>query len=68
MIEHLPRRACVVAAILQGRLLLEVLRAFYSSDEDYKLVHTFNHDPTKFDFEEVLKKMGHAAAAQAKET
>ena len=45
-----------------------MLRAFYSSDEDYKLVHNFNHNPTKFNFEEVLKKMGHAAVAQEKET
>ena len=35
------------------------LRAFYTNDEDYKMVHAFNHAPAKFDFNELLKKLGH---------
>jgi ATP synthase F1 complex assembly factor 1 len=45
---------------VQAGLLPEVLRAFYVNDEDYQLVHAFNHKPAVFDFQEVLKKLGHA--------
>ena len=43
----------------EGRLLQELLRAFYTSDEDYKMVHAFNHTPASFDFTTLLKKLGH---------
>ena len=45
--------------MLQARLLQELIRAFYISEEDYKMVHAFNHSPSKFDFNDLLKKLGH---------
>ncbi|KAG2432947.1 hypothetical protein HXX76_008675 [Chlamydomonas incerta] len=41
----------------EARTALELTRAFYCSDEDYALVHTFNHKPASFDFRAVLRKL-----------
>lgn len=49
----------------QARTVLELLRAFYSDDEDYKAVHEFNHNPSQFDFQALLAKTQVAAAAAA---
>ncbi|EFJ52358.1 hypothetical protein VOLCADRAFT_86712 [Volvox carteri f. nagariensis] len=40
-----------------ARTVTELLRAFYISSEDYQLVHTFNHQPAKFDFGALLRKL-----------
>ncbi len=37
---------------------MELIRAFYTSEEDYPLVRTFNHAPAAFDFEALLRKLG----------
>ena len=45
----------------EARLLTELLRAFYSSDADYKAPsigpHAFNHSPGSFSFEDLLSKL-----------
>lgn len=43
----------------QARLVQELIRAFYVSAEDYQMVHAFNHSPSKFDFNALLKRLGH---------
>jgi hypothetical protein len=45
---------------MQARMLHELLRAFYTHDEDYRLLHAFNHKPSDFSFDELLKKLGHS--------
>lgn len=42
----------------QARTILLLLRAFYVNDDDYALVHRFNHQQAAFKFEDVLAKMG----------
>ena len=44
---------------LQARLLQELVRAFYTNEDDYKMVHAFNHKQADFDFSKLLKKLGH---------
>ena len=39
-------------------MVLELLRAYYTDDEDYKLVFDFNHNPLRFDFNALLAKSG----------
>ncbi|KAG2501294.1 hypothetical protein HYH03_001094 [Edaphochlamys debaryana] len=45
-------------SLSQARTIMEVTRAFYVSDEDYPLVHTFNHRPAAFRFDLLLGKLG----------
>lgn len=42
----------------QARTILLLLRAFYVNDDDYALVHRFNHQQAAFKFEDLLTKMG----------
>lgn len=51
--------------ILQASTMLELLRAFYSDDEDYQSVLDFNHQPSRFDFDRLLEKTRVSAAAAA---
>jgi len=48
-----------VVSVQEGAVLLQLCRAFYTHDEDYKLVHDFNHSPAQFDFDALLRKLGH---------
>ncbi|KAG1662566.1 hypothetical protein FOA52_003945 [Chlamydomonas sp. UWO 241] len=50
----------------EARLVQELIRAFYTHDEDYQMVHAFNHAPAKFDFAAVLAKLGHGGDAEKK--
>eukprot|EP00955_Chlamydomonas_euryale_P069258 360374-Chlamydomonas_euryale.AAC.7 len=52
-----------IVNVREARLLQELLRAFYVDDDDYAHVHAFNHTPDRFDFEAVLKKLGHGGSA-----
>ncbi|KXZ46512.1 hypothetical protein GPECTOR_43g949 [Gonium pectorale] len=45
----------------EARTTMELVRAFYTSDEDYSHVHTFNHKPAAFDFGVLLRKLNLAA-------
>jgi len=42
----------------QARAVLELLRAYYTDNEDYKAVLDFNHNPMRFDFDALLAKSG----------
>ena len=44
----------------EGRLLMELIRAFYSVEEDYRAPsgpYAFNHTPTSFSFTDLLAKL-----------
>ena len=43
----------------RARELLEAAHRLYVDDEWHELVHDFNHKPQTFDFERVLKTLGH---------
>lgn len=36
---------------------MQLVRAFYCDDEDYKDMYNFNNDPSKFSFEALLAKL-----------
>lgn len=44
----------------QARTLMELTKAFYTVPRDYEWVHRFNHSPSTFDFDSLLKKLGYA--------
>ncbi|GIL45820.1 hypothetical protein Vafri_2970 [Volvox africanus] len=41
----------------EARTVMELIRAFYTSPDDYPLVHTFNHKPAQFNFGALLQKL-----------
>ena len=41
----------------QAQSLMELARAFYTCDEDYESVYSFNHRQATFDFEQLLDKL-----------
>ncbi|GIL71832.1 hypothetical protein Vretimale_693 [Volvox reticuliferus] len=41
----------------EARTIMELIRAFYTSPEDYPLVRTFNHKPAQFNFGALLQKL-----------
>ena len=55
---HTIRSSMYHLYMLQGRAVLELLRAYYTDSEDYKEVLSFNHSPSNFDFNAQLAKSG----------
>lgn len=51
-------------ASLQGRTLLELARAFYSDAAAYQMVFAFNHQPDKFDFQQLCRELGISTAGR----
>ena len=47
----------------QGRTLLQLVRAFYSDPGAHQFVYRFNHEQHKFDFNELLRMLGHGKPA-----
>lgn len=43
--------------VVQGRTVSELLRALYTDDDGYALVHAFNHAPSQFDFDKLLSTL-----------
>jgi len=41
----------------EARTVLQLLRAFYTDADDYKMVLEFNHHPKLFDWDKLLKKL-----------
>jgi hypothetical protein len=54
-----------MAGILQARTCMELIRAFYTDPESYQTVYQFNHDQSKFSFEQLLHTLGLADTAGA---
>jgi hypothetical protein len=42
---------------------MELIRAFYTDPESYQTVYQFNHDQSRFSFEELLRTLGLAGTA-----
>lgn len=51
------RRTFVVA--VQARTLMVLAHAFYKDTINYIHVHNFNHDPSQFDYNAILRELGH---------
>jgi hypothetical protein len=49
----------------QGRTLLQLARAFYTDPSAHRLVYRFNHEPEKFDFDQLLAELGHRGVQAA---
>jgi hypothetical protein len=45
---------------VQARTLMALGSAFYLDALNYVHVHNFNHDPPRFDYNQVLQQLGHA--------
>lgn len=43
----------------EANTLMELTRAFYADAPSYMMVHNFNHEPAKFDFQTLLKELGY---------
>lgn len=41
----------------EARAVMQLLRAFYTDADDYKMVMEFNHHPALFDWDKLLKKL-----------
>lgn len=48
----------------EGRTLLELARAFYSDAAAYQMVFAFNHQPDKFDFQQLCRELGVSTAGR----
>jgi hypothetical protein len=46
---------------------MELVRAFYSDASSYAMVHAFNHDQERFDFEQLLGVLGHGNKQQGQQ-
>ena len=45
---------------VQARTLMALGSAFYLDALNYVHVHNFNHDPLRFDYNQILQQLGHA--------
>lgn len=52
-------------AVLQGRTLLELARAFYRDAAAYRMVYAFNHQPDQFDFQQLCRELNIGVQPQA---
>lgn len=55
----------MITVMMQGRTLMELMRAFYTDPESYQLVYQFNHRPQEFDFGNLLLQLGHQPTQKA---
>ncbi|KAI8477000.1 MAG: ATP11 protein-domain-containing protein [Monoraphidium minutum] len=48
-----------VVTLPEARTLLQLVRAFYTDPEAYRLVYQFNHEQERFSFDALLAQLGH---------
>jgi hypothetical protein len=44
---------------------MELVRAFYRDTQSFAMVHSFNHDQARFDFQQLLKLLGQRREGEA---
>lgn len=48
-----------ITSVPEARTLMALLHVFYSNPDSFLHVHRFNHEPDSFDYESLLKQLGH---------